>query len=210
MMRVPFLLPGYFFWIIAPIAVYAIYLVYGLPHFIWNYSWKNDGQGYDPFVNRTYARCTYIGPYGEFAIRHPADGKCGWVRFYKKSGRPSSAQTSGRLSSGRPSLMGFDDFQMRCGRTAWELVSFRKLHGCHVFQNGQKVFHGHRSHAQRIVAFITAVNHQTIGSHLVPEILISERFKPVLDILYISELSHDFRIPEIRSDHQELSAWEYR
>lgn len=84
-MRVRFLRLSYFIWIIVPILIYGAYLAFGLPHMRWSYSWQNDGQGYDPFVERYYTRCTYIGPYGSFTI-YPDNGKCVWFRFYKQQG----------------------------------------------------------------------------------------------------------------------------
>lgn len=77
---------SYFVWIVFPIAFYALYLMVGLPHFIWAYEWRNTGQGHDPFANRHYTSCTYIGPYGAFTTSASADGKCNWFRFRKKRG----------------------------------------------------------------------------------------------------------------------------
>lgn len=75
--------PAFFIWIIAPIALYLVYAAWGLPHIAFNYKFRNDGQGQDPFVNRWYLSCTYEGSYGTFIYR-PTDGKCPWFRFYKK------------------------------------------------------------------------------------------------------------------------------
>ena len=75
--------PVYFIWIVAPIALYLAFLTFGLPHFAWSYSWRDDGQGYDPFAYRWYLRCTYIGSYGSHRYI-PHNGKCPWFRFYKK------------------------------------------------------------------------------------------------------------------------------
>ena len=75
--------PVYFIWIIVPITLYAMFLVWGLPHIAFNYKWRNDGQGYDPFANRWYISCEYVGPYGSYFYR-PKDGKCPWFLFYKK------------------------------------------------------------------------------------------------------------------------------
>jgi len=73
---------SYFIWIIVPVIFYAAYLAFGLPHMIWNYEWRDDGQGYDPFASRRYTRCTYLGPYGEFTI-YPKNSKCELLRFFK-------------------------------------------------------------------------------------------------------------------------------
>lgn len=72
----------YFVWIIIPITAYLVFLAFGLPHFRWSYSWRDDGQGYDPFATRWYTACTYIGTYGDFTIR-PHNGKCAWIVFRK-------------------------------------------------------------------------------------------------------------------------------
>ncbi len=55
-MRQSFLRPNYFIWIIVPIAVYLTYLALGLPHFIWSYSFLDNGQRYDPFAERYYTQ----------------------------------------------------------------------------------------------------------------------------------------------------------
>ena len=41
--------PAYFIWIVVPVTLYLAFLAFGLPHFAWSYSWRDDGQGYDPF-----------------------------------------------------------------------------------------------------------------------------------------------------------------
>ena len=41
------------------------------------------GQGMDPFLKRTYTRCSFIGPYGQFD-QHAVNGRCAWVRFIEK------------------------------------------------------------------------------------------------------------------------------
>ena len=75
----------YFMWIIIPVTVYLAYLILGLPHFIWSYSWADEGQGYNPWANRTYTRCTFIGPYGSYTII-PNNGRCDWIIFRKDHG----------------------------------------------------------------------------------------------------------------------------
>lgn len=74
---------SYFLWIIVPLALWLAYQSFGLPHMIWSYSWRDTGQGMDPFLQRTYTRCSFIGPYGEFDQR-AVNGRCAWVRFIKK------------------------------------------------------------------------------------------------------------------------------
>ena len=76
----------FFWWIFIPVGVYLAYQTMkfsaGLPHFIWSYSWVDEGQGYDPWAERYYTRCTFIGPYGSFTTT-PNIGKCGWIIFRK-------------------------------------------------------------------------------------------------------------------------------
>lgn len=80
-MKLRFLRPSYFVWIIVPLALFVGYLTYGLPHAAWSYAWVDAGQGYGPFAGRHYTSCTYLGPYGAITIR-PSDGRCPWVRFF--------------------------------------------------------------------------------------------------------------------------------
>lgn len=76
-----------FLWIVFPLAVFAAYAVFGLPHMIWSYSFHDIGSRDGLSVERHYVSCTFVGPYGEFAV--PAQsGHCGWVRFFK----PTSSQ----------------------------------------------------------------------------------------------------------------------
>ena len=73
---------SYFVWVIVPVGLWLAYDTIGLPHAIWSYSWIDQGQGMDPFSHRTYTRCRFIGPYGQFD--EPAEfGRCAWVKFFK-------------------------------------------------------------------------------------------------------------------------------
>lgn len=73
---------SFFVWVVVPALLYGAYHTYGLPHVIWSYSWRDDGQGYSPFAYRYYLDCTYAGPYGVFT-EGAQHGKCGWVQFRK-------------------------------------------------------------------------------------------------------------------------------
>jgi hypothetical protein len=73
-----------FFWIALPIAGYAAYSLYGLPHMIWSYRFHDNGDPNDPLVKRYYTDCTFVGPYGGFTVPASA-GKCGWVKFFKQA-----------------------------------------------------------------------------------------------------------------------------
>lgn len=76
--------PKFFIWVVAPVVIYLIYLTWGSPHIAWNYSWRNNGT-YDPFADRWYVSCEYIGSTGSHFYK-PVDGKCPWFKFYKTEG----------------------------------------------------------------------------------------------------------------------------
>lgn len=73
----------YTVWMIVPILLYLAFKAWGLPHLAFNYTYLDDGRGYQPFApGRWYTSCTYVGFYGPFKYE-PRDGKCPWFRFYK-------------------------------------------------------------------------------------------------------------------------------
>lgn len=80
-----FLRMSYFFWAIVPILLWMAYTNFGLPHLRWSYTWRDDGQGYDPSADRYYTRCNYVGPYGEYTL-NPKHGHCNVFEFKKKTG----------------------------------------------------------------------------------------------------------------------------
>jgi hypothetical protein len=73
----------FFIWILVPVAGFVALQIFGAPFLRWNYSWRDDGQGYDPYAPRWYLSCTYIGFTGNFAA-DPLNGKCPLVRFEKR------------------------------------------------------------------------------------------------------------------------------
>ncbi len=73
-------------WVIVPIAVFLFYQISGLPHVIWSYRFHDNGDRYNPFAERYYTDCTFIGPYGEFT-RYATNGNCEWFRFFKEQGQ---------------------------------------------------------------------------------------------------------------------------
>lgn len=73
----------YFFWIIVPLVLWLAFQTFGLPHMIWEYSWIDQGQGMNPYAERIYTRCSFIGPFGLFD-QNPINGRCGLVRFFKE------------------------------------------------------------------------------------------------------------------------------
>ena len=85
-MNVRLLRASYFIWVIVVLAGYMAYLGLGLPHILWSYDWRDSGQGYDPYAERFYTCCRYIGPYGVFTVHFPKDGQCDWLQFHKQPG----------------------------------------------------------------------------------------------------------------------------
>ncbi|MFD0917255.1 hypothetical protein ACFQ14_12615 [Pseudahrensia aquimaris] len=84
-MRPRLIRPSYFAWIILLAGLWLAYSILGLPHVIWAYRYLDHGQGADPFVNRYYTSCTFVGPYGVFT-RDAVAGECGWFAFFKSEG----------------------------------------------------------------------------------------------------------------------------
>ena len=82
-MTVRFLRVSYALWLIVPVLLVGLYLAFGTPHLRWTYTWRDDGQGYEPFAERFYLRCTYLGPEGHFTLTHPPRGHCPLFRFAK-------------------------------------------------------------------------------------------------------------------------------
>ncbi len=81
-MRVRFLRLNYALWLIVPVTIYLVTATYGLPHLRWSYSWRDDGQGFDPFAERFYLRCKYLGLNGASTVHHPTRGRCPLIRFF--------------------------------------------------------------------------------------------------------------------------------
>ena len=66
-----------------PLAIHGGYLHYGLPHVVWSYSFTSPRGTMDPFADRIYHSCRFIGPYGVFD-RAARNGRCGWFRFFRE------------------------------------------------------------------------------------------------------------------------------
>lgn len=80
--RPRFIKLSYFALLVVPLGLWFTYDALGLPHGLWSYSWIDQGQGMDPFAERYYTRCTFVGPYGEFT-QAAENGRCPWVKFFK-------------------------------------------------------------------------------------------------------------------------------
>lgn len=76
--------PVYFVWMVVPIILFGIYHAYGLPHMVWSYRFHDNGDRYNPYAERYYTDCTFIGPYGKFT-RSTRNGKCSWISFFKET-----------------------------------------------------------------------------------------------------------------------------
>lgn len=185
----------YFVWIIFPIAIFIAYLALGLPHVIWSYSFLDNGRGNDPFAERHYTRCTFIGPYGSFTT-YPANGTCPWFRFF----REKREQVSNLQSE---ELVGRDQLQPGRRDLALQVATLGQFHHGNRLQ--------HAEHGQLIgfavgdlpVAMGTWLQDQVIGRDRHPETLVVHRFKPGFNLIYVFELSHLLRIPEPDSPLQE-------
>jgi len=53
---------SFFLWLAVPVLGYAAWSAFGLPHLIWSYQFLDNGNRYDPFAERYYTSCTFIGP----------------------------------------------------------------------------------------------------------------------------------------------------
>lgn len=84
-MKIRFLKFSYFVWVLILLAIWLVIITLGTPHLRWSYSWRDEGQGYDPHAVRYYTRCTYVGYRNSFTV-YPANGQCAFIRFQKKGG----------------------------------------------------------------------------------------------------------------------------
>ena len=75
-------LTALFLWLALPLAGYATYTTHGLPHVPWSYTFRDNGARYDPFAERYYITCTFVGWYGTFTV-DAKYGRCGWFHFFK-------------------------------------------------------------------------------------------------------------------------------
>ncbi|MCQ0989589.1 hypothetical protein [Jiella marina] len=71
-------------WVAAPAAALGIYAGWGVPHVIFQYTYRDNGHPHDLTVPRHYLTCTFVGPYGAITVAAER-AKCGWVRFFKDS-----------------------------------------------------------------------------------------------------------------------------
>ncbi|MCH9807163.1 MAG: hypothetical protein K0U74_05465 [Alphaproteobacteria bacterium] len=91
-MSVRFFRLSYLLWLVVPVGIYLVVAIYGWPHLRWSYSWRDDGQGYEPFAKRFYVRCTYLGPTQAFTLNHPENGHCPLIRFAKTQGGMATSE----------------------------------------------------------------------------------------------------------------------
>ncbi|WP_386627513.1 hypothetical protein [Sulfitobacter geojensis] len=72
-----------FIWLGGAAALYGVYATKGLPHMIWRYEFRANGDRYNPYAYRYYTSCTFWGPYGMFT-REAENGRCGWVQLFNE------------------------------------------------------------------------------------------------------------------------------
>lgn len=177
-MSTRFLRPVYLVWVVVPLILYGAYLIYGLPHFCWSYSWRNNGT-HDPFAYRYYTRCTYIGPYGSFTIRHPANGECEWFRFFKsRSGRGLVQRDLGNNVA------------------ALQPKYSAQFNSRKVLQNDQDGLRIRLTGSDLPITMVTRLECQIIGHKLVPEFLVAHRLKPFFELLDVFENGHALIVPK--------------
>ncbi|MEO1701934.1 MAG: hypothetical protein AAFR71_07755 [Pseudomonadota bacterium] len=80
---------AYFLWVVVPLALFGAYQAWGLPHLIFRYEFADNGDRYNPYKERWYYTCTFVGPYGEFTV-DAKNRKCGFVRLFKKPAAASA------------------------------------------------------------------------------------------------------------------------
>ncbi|MBU2527616.1 MAG: hypothetical protein KKC03_13545 [Bacteroidetes bacterium] len=81
--------PAFFLWVLVPPIVFMAYLAVGLPHLRWSYTILDNGDPYNPYVERYYLKCTYIAPWGHFVFE-PSDGDCPLIKFHPIASRGKS------------------------------------------------------------------------------------------------------------------------
>lgn len=75
-------LAALFLWVLVPISLTTIILLWGTPHVVGTYRFHDNGDRYNPRADRRYIDCTYYGRVGVITV--PAiDAQCPWVRFFK-------------------------------------------------------------------------------------------------------------------------------
>ncbi len=52
-----------------------------LPHVLWKYTFRDNGDQYNPLAERHYLTCTYYGPHGEITV-HAEFGRCAWLKRF--------------------------------------------------------------------------------------------------------------------------------
>lgn len=72
-------------WVIVPLGLWLGVTYWGTPHIVFSYRFYDNGDRHNPFADRTYFECTYIGWLG--AVTVPAeDGRCPMVRVFQREG----------------------------------------------------------------------------------------------------------------------------
>lgn len=78
----------FFIWVGVLAGVVVMWSGLGTPHVIWSYAFQTSGSRFDPFAERRYTSCTYLG-WGFSQVTEPArNGRCGWLRFRRSETNP--------------------------------------------------------------------------------------------------------------------------
>jgi len=72
-------------WLALPLAGVAVYYTIGTPHGLWRYQFRANGDANNPFADRFYTSCTYVGWRWHEVTVPAAAGRCPWVRFFHHS-----------------------------------------------------------------------------------------------------------------------------
>lgn len=70
--------------LIAPFAVWLAVTPWPMPHVVYAYTFRDNGDRYNPLAHRDYLTCTYWGKWGSRTVR-ARHGKCPWIRFFTHS-----------------------------------------------------------------------------------------------------------------------------
>lgn len=71
-----------FLWLIVPLGVWLAIALWGTPHIALSYTFRDNGDRYNPFAERHYISCTYYGWTGARTV-DASVGRCPWVRAFK-------------------------------------------------------------------------------------------------------------------------------
>ncbi len=71
-----------FLWLLGPLSVWAVIMLFGSPHIVLSYRFHDNGRPHDPLAPRVYVSCDYLGWHGWRRVE-AKNGQCPWVRFFR-------------------------------------------------------------------------------------------------------------------------------